>query len=84
MATAPSKARAPAAEAWQPESLPPFPALAVKALNMMAGNHTSLIELCDLIRSDTAFSAEILQIANSPLVAFSKQIAMEIKLIESV
>lgn len=69
-----SLSKASVAEAWQPESLPPFPALAVKALNMMAGNDTSLIELCDLIRSDTAFSTEILKIANSPLVAFSKNI----------
>ena len=40
----------------------------------MAGTDTSLGELCDLIRPDLAFSAEILRIANSPLVAFSKEI----------
>jgi len=73
MATSPSKALA-TEPRWQPESLPPFPAVAVKALNMMAGTETSLLELCNLIRSDAAFSTEILKIANSPLVAFSKNI----------
>jgi len=73
MATAPSKALA-TNPRWQPESLPPFPAVAVKALNLMAGTETSLLDLCNLIRSDAAFSTEILRIANSPLVAFSKNI----------
>jgi putative nucleotidyltransferase with HDIG domain len=59
---------------WQPERLPPFPAIALKALNLIAGRDTSLLELCNLIRSDTAFSAAILKIANSPLVAFSRNI----------
>jgi len=73
MATAPSKALA-TEKCWQPDSLPPFPAVAVQALNMMAGTETSLLDLCNLIRSDAAFSSEILRIANSPLVAFSKNI----------
>src|SRR5207245_6126687 len=33
-----------------------------------------LAELCDLIRPDPVFAAEILRIANSPLIAFSKEI----------
>jgi HD-like signal output (HDOD) protein len=59
---------------WDPNCIPPFPAIALRALHMMAGSDTSLIELCDLIRADVAFSAEILRIANSPLVAFSKHV----------
>jgi len=59
---------------WNAESIPPFPAIALKAMQMMAGTDTSLIELCDLIRPDPAFSAAILRIANSPLVAFSKNV----------
>ncbi|HEX9085646.1 MAG TPA: HDOD domain-containing protein [Gemmatimonadaceae bacterium] len=59
---------------WAPDSLPPFPAIALKALNLMAGTDTSLLELCNLIRSDPAFSTAVLRIANSPLVAFSKNI----------
>ena len=59
---------------WDPESIPPFPAIALKALQMMAGTDTSLIDLCNLIRPDLAFSAAILRMANSPLVAFSKNV----------
>ena len=67
----PAPARQPV---WHPEDVPPFPAVALKALNLMAGKDTSLVELCNLIRPDLAFSTEVLRIANSPLVAFSKQI----------
>lgn len=59
---------------WDPESIPPFPAVALKALQLMAGTDTSLIDLCNLIRPDLAFSAAILRMANSPLVAFSKNV----------
>ena len=74
MATSSSTAVQPVIMAWQPDKLPPFPAVALKALNLSAGTDTSLLELCNLIRSDPAFSAAILKIANSPLVAFSKAI----------
>jgi putative nucleotidyltransferase with HDIG domain len=59
---------------WDPDSIPPFPAIALKALNLMAGTDTSLLQLCNLIRSDVAFSTAVLTIANSPLVAFPKQV----------
>jgi putative nucleotidyltransferase with HDIG domain len=59
---------------WRAEELPPFPAIALKALNLIAGRDTSLLELCELIRSDPAFSTAILKIANSPLVSFSRNI----------
>lgn len=61
-------------EAWQPDEVPPFPAVALRALNLMAGTNTSLLELCNLIRPDAAFSTQVLRIANSPLVAFPKSI----------
>jgi HD-like signal output (HDOD) protein len=69
-----AKAAAPFEERWALDNLPPFPAIALKALNLMAGTDTSLGELCDLIRSDPAFSTAILRLANSPLVGFSKEI----------
>lgn len=59
---------------WPPKDIPPFPAVALKALSLMAGTDTSLIELCNLIRPDAAFSSEVLRFANSPLVSFSKNI----------
>jgi putative nucleotidyltransferase with HDIG domain len=74
VATAASKAPNPPGLTWDPESLPPFPAVALKALKLMSGTDTSLIELCNLIRPDPAFSAAVLRMANSPLVAFSKDI----------
>ena len=74
LATGTSKAVEPTEMRWDPDRLPPFPAIALKALNLMAGPDTSLHKLCDLIRSDPAFSTAILRIANSPLVGFSKDI----------
>ena len=56
------------------DKLPPFPAVALKALNVMAGTDSSLSELCNLVRCDPVFAGEILRIANSPLVAFTKEI----------
>ncbi|MGO9862812.1 MAG: HDOD domain-containing protein [Terriglobales bacterium] len=75
VATGTAKAPNPMGLAWDPESLPPFPAVALKALKLMSGTDTSLIELCNLIRPDPAFSAAVLRMANSPLVAFSKDIS---------
>lgn len=40
----------------------------------MSGTDRSLIDLCNLIRSDPAFSVAVLRIANFPLVAFSKNV----------
>ena len=74
MVTGTSKATEPAELCWVPESVPPFPAVALKALKLMAGTDTSLLELCNLLRSDQAFSTAILKIANSPLVAFPKSV----------
>jgi putative nucleotidyltransferase with HDIG domain len=73
MATAPTKAPE-KPQVWRPDEVPPFPAVALNALNLIAGTDTSLIELCNLIRPDVAFSTEILRIANSPLIAFSKDV----------
>ncbi len=68
------RARGPIELPWDPERLPPFPAIALKALNLMSGTDSCLIDLCNLIRSDPGFSVAVLRIANSPLVAFSKNV----------
>ena len=73
-ATGTSKATGPTAPGCGPDSIPPFPGVALKALKMMAGTETSLIDLCNLIRSDHAFSTAVLKIANSPLVGFPKDV----------
>lgn len=59
---------------WDPDTIQPFPAVALKAMNLMSGTETSLLALCNLIRSDSAFSVAVLKIANSPLVAFPKNV----------
>jgi putative nucleotidyltransferase with HDIG domain len=56
------------------ENLPPFPLVALRVMNVLSGTDNSLREICDLIRPDPVFTAEILRLANSPLVAFSKEI----------
>jgi len=61
-------------ESWTVETLPPFPAVALRALNLIAGTHSSLHDLCDLIGADPAFTAAVLRLANSPLIGFPKQI----------
>jgi HD-like signal output (HDOD) protein len=72
MASATGISKAATEVVWDPQSIPPFPAVALKALNLMSGTDTSLLELCSLIRSDAAMSVAVLKMANSPLVAFSK------------
>src|SRR5258708_21705831 len=54
--------------------LPPFPSVALRAMNVLSGTDSSLSELCDLVRYDPVFAGEILRIANSPLIAFSKEV----------
>jgi len=70
-ATGVAKAESPLDPVRISHSLPPFPAVALKALNIIAGTEVSLRQLCDVISVDAAFSAEILRISNSPLIAFS-------------
>src|ERR1700693_5376159 len=59
---------------WDCGVIPVFPAIALKALKLLSGTDTSLLELCNLIRADLAFSTAVLRIANSPLVAFSRDV----------
>src|SRR5205085_7005580 len=56
------------------ENFPPFPLVALRVMKVLSGTDSSLREICDLIRTDPVFTAEILRLANSPLIAFSKEI----------
>jgi HD-like signal output (HDOD) protein len=47
--------------------LPPFPAVALRAMKLVSSNETSLRELHDAIHTDQAFASELLRIANCPL-----------------
>ena len=47
--------------------LPPFPAVAIRALRLTANPDTRLRELHDVICTDQVFAAELLKTANSPI-----------------
>lgn len=47
--------------------LPPFPAVAVRALQLVSRHNARLQDLHEVIRADQVFSAELLRLANSPL-----------------
>ncbi len=49
--------------------LPSFPPVAARLVQMLSRDDTQISQVVALIRSDPAFSAEILQLANSPLYA---------------
>src|SRR5271166_5345944 len=54
--------------------LPPFPAIAIRALQLVSNSETRLSELHDLICTDPAFAAEILRLVNSPLYGIRTEI----------
>ncbi len=47
--------------------LPPFPIVAIKALQLVSNEKAPMRELSELVRTDAALSGEILRIANSAL-----------------
>ena len=51
------------------KKLPPFPAVATRLLRLLNREDVSFIEAARLLRSDTALSAELLRLANSPLIS---------------
>lgn len=54
--------------------LPPFPGVAIKALQLVSNNDSRLRELHYLISADPALSAALLRMANSPLYAIRSEI----------
>jgi putative nucleotidyltransferase with HDIG domain len=54
---------------WAHLRIPPFPQVAIQILQLASNEDVSIRRLSDLICSDTAFSSEILTIANSALFA---------------
>lgn len=59
--------------------LPPFPAVAIRALQLVSKTETRLAELHDLISADPAFAAEILKLANSPLYGIRSSITSTVQ-----
>jgi len=54
--------------------IPAFPPIVLRLLDLLARDDVEIRELVALISSDPAFSAQILQVANSPLFGFRSQI----------
>jgi len=59
--------------------LPPFPAVAIRALRLVSQSETRLSELHDLISADPAFAGEILRLANSPLYGIRVEITSTVQ-----
>jgi putative nucleotidyltransferase with HDIG domain len=59
--------------------LPPFPAVAIRALQLVSKTETRLSELHDLISADPAFATEILRLANSPLYGIRSSITSTVQ-----
>jgi len=55
---------------WALESLPPFPAIALRVAQLMSKDDVHVKELSNLIRADQSLSAQLLRLANSPLFCF--------------
>jgi HD-like signal output (HDOD) protein len=50
-----------------PIGIPPFPAIAIRALQLVSSGHAEFRELSDMLKADTALSSEILRVSNSAL-----------------
>lgn len=56
-------------------NIPVFPPIAIRLLHLVADENVAISQVLELLRSDPAFSAEILRRANSSLFGFSSQIS---------
>jgi len=54
--------------------VPAFPPIAIRVLQLVSDEDVNISDVLDLLKVDPAFSAEILQRANSPLYGFRSQI----------
>jgi HD-like signal output (HDOD) protein len=54
--------------------LPPFPAIAIRVMQLLSDDDVRLKELSELIRVDQVFSGQIMRLANSPLFGFRVEI----------
>jgi HD-like signal output (HDOD) protein len=60
---------------WALESLPPFSPVALRLVELLSRDDISANEVGKFISAEPVFSARVLQIANSPLFALSRQVA---------
>ena len=65
----------PAIRFWALRELPPFPAIATKLLRLFSNEDVELREVVALIGADTAFTSELLRVANSPIFGLRSQVS---------
>lgn len=53
-------------------NLPPFPPVAAQVITMLSSEFVSFQAVADTLKTDAALSAEVLRLANSPLVATTR------------
>jgi putative nucleotidyltransferase with HDIG domain len=63
------------AQHWALRELPPFPSIAVKLLQLLSDADVQVRKLIELLRSDTALSAELLRRANSAMYGARTQVS---------
>jgi putative nucleotidyltransferase with HDIG domain len=56
------------------QRIPAFPPVAIRVLDLLQEDNVPVDKLVELMRSDPAFSAELLRRANSPLFAFQSEV----------
>ena len=54
------------------KNLPPFPPVVAKVITLLNGEYVSLQVVVDTLKTDAGLSAEVLRLANSPLVAATR------------
>jgi putative nucleotidyltransferase with HDIG domain len=59
---------------WAVARLQPFPAVAARLMRMVATDDVAFRAVAELIRADICLSAEVLRLANSPLLGCRRQI----------
>jgi HD-like signal output (HDOD) protein len=56
------------------KDLPPFPAAALKAMEILANEDTGVRQIADVVGMDAVFAAELLNFANSPLFGCTQRV----------
>src|ERR1700680_755619 len=59
---------------WALDNLPPFPAVATRLVRMLAQEDVDITEVGKMIAAEPVFATRVLQMANSPLFAITRQV----------
>jgi putative nucleotidyltransferase with HDIG domain len=59
---------------WALDNLPPFPAVATRLVRMLAREDVDITQVGKMIAAEPVFATRVLQMANSPLFAVTRQV----------